>query len=300
MLRLIRGKVVSKLRHRALLPRDLWPVKALICWGIDTNVHRQALRRYWGAEPFEFLATTEGGIMAMQAWNKKGMTFLPGANFLEFIPDDELARERRSPNLDPATHLMDELLPGHSYEVVITSLNGMPFVRYRTGELVEVVAAADPETGVMLPQFSFVGRADRIIDIEGFTRLDETTLDRAISAVTGGAIEWTARKELEGEEPILRVYAEGVEDVTAFEAAVHESLVREDAYYRDLQSMLEVQPLRVTPVERGTFRRFYDNRRVAGYAVDVRSMPRVNPTDDELDELLDPAPDVRGSVEAAA
>lgn len=298
--RLVRGVLTAKAKRRKLLPRDLWPVKALICWGIDTNVHRDALRRYWGAEPFEFLATTEGGIMAMQGWNKKGMTFLPHVNFLEFIPDDELARERRSPNLDPATHVMDELQPGHSYEVVITSLNGMPFVRYRTGELVEVIAADDAETGVILPQFSFVGRADRIIDIEGFTRLDESTLDRAVSAVAGGAIEWTARKELEGDSPILRVYAEGVEDVTAFGSALHESLVAEDAYYRDLQTMLEVQPLRVTGVASGTFRTFYENRRRKGYALDVRSMPRVNPNDEEIAELLDASTPVPIAAEAAA
>jgi hypothetical protein len=291
--RMIRGLISAKLDKRSLLPRDLWPVKALICWGTDTDVHRDALRRYWGVEPYEFMAISEAGIMAAQGWNKKGMTFFPGTNFLEFIADDELARERRSPHLDPATHLMDDLEVGHSYEVVITSCNGMPFVRYRTGELVEVISATDEETGVMLPQFTLLGRADQLIDIEGFTRLDENTMGRAVGAVAGG-IEWSARKEYEEGEPVLRVYAEGVDDVEAFQEALHLSLIEEDNYYRDLLAMLEVHPLRATSVKAGAFKAFYENRRALGVALDARTMPRMNATDEELLELSGIRPEYSG------
>ncbi len=284
-MRMLRGLVAAKLGKRNLLPRDLWPVKALICWGTDTDVHREALKHYWGVEPYEFLAISEAGIMAAQGWNKRGMTFFPATTFLEFIADDELARERRSPHLDPATHLMDDLEVGHSYEVVITSCNGMPFVRYRTGELVEVIAAKDEETGVMLPQFSLLGRADQLIDIEGFTRLDENTMGRAISAVAG-AIEWTARKEYEDGRPVLRVYAEGIDDVAGFQESLHQSLLEHDSYYRDLLAMLEVHPLRASAVKTGAFKAFYDNRRSLGVALDARTMPRMNATDDELLELM--------------
>jgi hypothetical protein len=289
-IRLARGLIAAKLGKRNLLPRDLWPVKALICWGTDTDVHREALKRYWGVEPYEFLAISEAGIMAAQGWNKRGMTFFPGTNFLEFIADDELARERRSPHLDPATHLMDDLEVGHSYEVVITSCNGMPFVRYRTGELVEVISAVDAETGVMLPQFSVLGRADQLIDIEGFTRLDENTMGRAVGAV-GESIEWTARKEYEDGEPVLRVYAEGIEDVPAFQEALHVSLQEQDSYYCDLLAMLEVHPLRAAAVKAGAFKAFYENRRELGIPLDARTMPRMNATDDELLELMGARPE---------
>jgi hypothetical protein len=289
-IRMLRGLIAAKLGKRNLLPRDLWPVKALICWGTDTDVHREALTRYWGVEPYEFLAISEAGIMATQGWNKRGMTFFPGTNFLEFIADDELARERRSPHLDPATHLMDDLEVGHSYEVVITSCNGMPFVRYRTGELVEVIAAQDRETGVMLPQFTLLGRADQLIDMEGFTRLDENTMGRAVGAISG-AIEWTARKEYEDGSPILRVYAEGVDDVAAFQEALHLSLVEQDNYYRDLLTMLEVHPMRASAVRAGSFKAFYENRRALGVALDARTMPRMNATDEELLELMGARPE---------
>ncbi len=285
--RMLRGVIAAKLGKRNLLPRDLWPVKALVCWGTDTDVHREALKRYWGVEPFELLAISEAGIMAAQGWNKRGMTFFPGTNFLEFIADDELARERRSPHLDPATHLMDDLEVGRSYEVVITSCNGMPFVRYRTGELVEVIAMRDDETGVMLPQFSLLGRADQLIDIEGFTRLDENTMARVVGAVaeSDDAIEWTARKEYDNGEPVLRVYAEGVDDIDSFQESLHASLMEHDNYYRDLLTMLEVHPLRACTIKTGSFKAFYENRRILGVPLDARTMPRINATDDELLEL---------------
>jgi hypothetical protein len=299
--RLLRGVIAAKLGKRSLLPRDLWPVKALICWGTDTAVHREALKRYWGVFPYEFLATSEGGIMATQAWNRRGMTFFPGINFLEFIRDDELARERRSPNFDPATHLMDELVPGHSYEIVITSTNGMPFVRYRTGELVEVIDAKDDETGVMLPQVLPAGRSDQIIDIEGFTRLDENTLGRAIQAMAGSGVEWTARKEHEDATPVLRVYVEAPDDAEAFESKLHDSLLEHDPYFRDLQAMLEVKPMRVSALDAGSFRSFYLNRREAGYALDAQQMPRINATDNEMGELFgDRPPEVPEAMGAAA
>ena len=237
-LRLLRALVTSRWQRRKILPKDLWPVKALICWGTDTAIHRNELRRYWGVDPYEFTATTEAGIMAMQAWDRQGMTFVPAANFLEFIREDELARERRSPGFAPATHTMDELDVGRRYEVVITSCTGMPFVRYRTGELMEVVAERDDQVGTGLPQFLPAGRADEIIDIEGFTRLDENTVGRAINAVEAGAVEWTARKEYEVGVPVLRVYVEHADEYPDFESRLHESLVEHDSYYRDLQAML--------------------------------------------------------------
>ena len=87
--RLIRSYWKSKKEKRPMLPRDLWPLKGLICYGMDTSAYRQKLKYYWGKEPLEVYSSTEGIILAIQAWNKKGMTFLPFSGFLEFIPEAE-------------------------------------------------------------------------------------------------------------------------------------------------------------------------------------------------------------------
>ena len=46
MLRMAGAFLRSKLAGRSMLPRDLWPVKAVIGWGIDTPIYRELVRRY--------------------------------------------------------------------------------------------------------------------------------------------------------------------------------------------------------------------------------------------------------------
>lgn len=287
--RLLRGLLRSKRAGRRLLPKDLWSPKGLICWGTDTDVYREELRRYWGVDPFEFLAISEGGVLAMQAWNRQGMTFLPFANYLEFLPEHvALQSDGGGSAAHLETVLMDQVEPGVRYEVVITSCNGMPFVRYRTGVLVEVTSLRDTETGVQLPQFKTSGRAHDIIDVAGFTRLDETTLARAIKDVGLASTAWTARKEYNLAAPSLTVYVEDDgRPAQLLAEGIHRALLGHDQYYRDLESMLGIHPLRVVVLNGGAFRAFYRSRRARGFPLADIVMPRINASDAELDELLE-------------
>jgi hypothetical protein len=85
--RLLAAYIRSKRKKRSLLPRDIWPLKGLICYGTDTGIFRERLIRYWGKEPLEVYHGAETGLLATCAWNKKWMTFIPYFCFLEFIPE---------------------------------------------------------------------------------------------------------------------------------------------------------------------------------------------------------------------
>lgn len=67
LFRLSRAFLKSRLENRGVLPKDLWPLKALIGWGIDTSIYRDLVYKYWGAYPYEFHACTEAGIIAVQS-----------------------------------------------------------------------------------------------------------------------------------------------------------------------------------------------------------------------------------------
>jgi len=112
LLRLARARLRSRREGRPVLPRDLWPVKAVLSWGSDISIHRDRIRECWGKEPLEFYAFVEAGFVAMQTWNRKGMTFLPRSAFLEFIPEDEWLKGRGDPEYQPSTVLLDEVQPG--------------------------------------------------------------------------------------------------------------------------------------------------------------------------------------------
>ncbi len=287
-LRLLRAVVRSKLQHRRILPKDLWPTKAILCWGTDTELYRERIAEYWGHEPYEFFASTEMGIIAMQSWRKKAMTFVPDSAFLEFIPEDQWLESRRNPAFIPQTLLINQVRPGQTYELVITSFHGMPFLRYRVGFLVRVEAAEDREAGISLPQVRLVDRCDSIIDVAGFTRLGERSIIRALEAANVRHNGWFVRKERDGEQSTLHLYIETKGELSAEEVAqaVHQGLMDTDHDYHDLNTMLGPHPIKVTLLPLGAFQHYTELRLQQGASFSELRPPRVNPPDFQIKDLL--------------
>src|SRR4030042_802376 len=288
MWRLIRGLLRSKREGRALLPKDLWPLKGLLCYGTDTAIYREKLIHYWGKEPTENYGATEPGLIATHAWNKKNMTFVPFCCFLEFAPEEEWLKSREHKDYLPSTVLLDEVKPGKHYEIIFTSFYGMPFLRYRLGDLIKIVALEDEEAQIKLPQMVFETRADDLIDIAGFTRLDEKTIWQAIANTGIKHEEWSARKEYEQDKTIIRLYIELKEKNEAQEGErlIHKKLVDIDHDYRDLESMLGIRPLRVSLLPAGSFQRYYEKKKASGAELAHLKPPHMNASDTIIQELL--------------
>jgi hypothetical protein len=288
LMRVSRAYLRSKLEKRQVLPKDLWPVKALIGWGIDTSIYRDQVYQYWGAYPYEFHACTEAGIIAVQSWTRRGMTFIPNSNFLEFIPEAEWLRSRQDAFYEPRTVLISEVKPGERYELVITSFYGMPFIRYRLGHLIRITDLKDREAGIYLPQMVFEARADSLIDIAGFTRVSEKTVTRAIASARVDCEDWVIRKEIRSGKPTLHLYIEFTDGNAHRDLAplLHNELTKTDPGYHDLVVMMGLRPLEVTALRAGTFREYYDTRQRSGSALGERKPPRINPSDDIIAELL--------------
>jgi hypothetical protein len=286
--RLSRAYLMSKLEERSILPRDLWPVKALIGWGIDTSIYRDQVNKYWGAYPYEFHASTEAGIMAVQSWRRQGMTFIPHSNFFEFIPETEWLKSKRDFFYEPRTVLISEVKPDERYELVITSFYGMPFIRYRLGHLIRITSLADEEAQIHLPQMVFETRADDLIDIAGFTRVSEKTVMQAIANAGIDYEDWTIRKETIQGKPVLHLYIELSHNhqPAVLAPRLHKELMKTDPGYHDLAVMMESQPLQVTVLRAGTYRDYYRAGKENGLELAQRKPPRMNASDDVIMELL--------------
>ncbi|HJX12683.1 MAG TPA: GH3 auxin-responsive promoter family protein [Dehalococcoidales bacterium] len=293
MWRLLTAWLRSKRERRTMLPRDLWPLKGLSCYGMDTGIYRERLKYYWGKEPFESYGATETGLIATHAWNKKYMTFVPSFCFLEFIPEEDWLKSREDKAFRPRTVLLDEVKPGHRYEVVTTNFHGMPFLRYRLGDLVRIVAMEDREAGIRLPQMSFESRADDIIDIAGFARLDEKTVWQALVNAGAAFEDWAARKEYEDSKPVLRLYIELKKAVDAGELAgrIHRELGAINRDYANLESMLGVMPLRLYLLAGGSFQRYLEEKRREGVNLAQLKPPHMNASDAIIESLRKTAPD---------
>jgi phenylacetate-coenzyme A ligase PaaK-like adenylate-forming protein len=286
--RIIRAIVRSKLDGRGMLPRDLWEAKGIIAGGADTTIYRDKITHYWGKEPYELYSASEVGIIAIQSWTKKAMTFLPFFSFFEFIPEQESIKNWEDESCQPSTVLLNEVKEGECYEIVATNFHGLPFLRYRTGDLIQIVALRDKEAGIELPQMVFKSRADDIIDIAGFTRLDERTIWQAINNTGVQYKDWTIRKEYIEDNPILHLYIELKQEMNNDElgSLIHDALVAIDPSYNDMNSMLELQPVKVTLLSSGTFERYYLEKQTEGVDLAYLKPPHVNPRDSMIEVLL--------------
>lgn len=290
--RIARSLVKRKLLRMQVLPKDLWPTKAILGWGTDTSFFRDQVARYWGHVPFEIYACTEGALMAAETWERNGLVLNPYADFYEFIPLEESIRSREDERFQPRTLLIDAVEPGKTYEIVISNFYGMGFFRYRVGHLVKFLPESEQSDTFALPQFTFEGRADDRIDMAGFTRLDAKTIWEAMDKSGYAYQDWSVRKEFKGDSPILHMFlelkgpaAQATEPDDAA-MAIHHAIREVDPFYGDLETMLGIIPLKVTLLQAGTFDRFYDLRKVGGYDLELRTPPKMNTPDDDVADLL--------------
>jgi hypothetical protein len=282
--RLAGAKIKSTITHHTMQPRDLWEPKSIVGWGLDTRFYSEQISDAWGRPPYEIYASTEIGVMGVQFRDQGGLGLNPHTCFYEFIPESELEAERVDPNYQPRTCLLDEVEPGESYEVVATSFFGMPFARYRLGHIVKFTR----DYAGFGNEFLFVGRADERIDIGGFTRVDESTVWKAISRAELPINEWTIRREIEGIVPELHMYLELSNPYEAgrIVPTLHRSLKDCDPLYADLETMLGICPLNVTVLSPGTFDAFTDLKLRQGASLISSRPPRMNPNDETIGRLV--------------
>jgi hypothetical protein len=289
LFRLIRAVLKSKLRNQALLPKDIWKLKGIMTGGTDTDVYRDKIEYYWGLKPLEGYANTEGGTMCMQSWNFKGMTFFPDSCFLEFIPLDDILKQEKNPDHQLSTVLFDELETG-IYELVFTNFHGGIFIRYRIGDMFEVVTLEDEEIDCKLPQVRFYSRLKDIIDIGGFARLSEKEIWKSIEDTKIGYHDWVARKEIKEGEPILHIYLELLPEksipVNEARELIDKHLTNHVPEYKDLKTMLNYDTLEVTLLPTGSFEAYMDAQVKAGADLAHIKPPHMQPPDSIMENLL--------------
>jgi len=286
--RFIRAWWYSKRQKRPILPQDVWGAKGIMCGGTDTAIYKEDVAYYWGEMPFEVYGATEAINIAAQNWTKKWLTFIPYTAFWEFIPEDESIKSREDKSYQPTTLLLNELEEGKLYEVVLSQFYGMPLLRYKMGDIIKVVALSDDEAGVNLPQIVFHTKVGETIDLASLARLTERVVWQAVNNTKIKYEDWSARKEYDQNKAFLRLYIELKEEREAaeIEQLVHEQLKIVDLDYRDIDSWLELQPVRVTLLSPGTFERYYGEKVKEGADLAHLKPPHINAPEVVIQRLL--------------
>jgi sulfur relay (sulfurtransferase) DsrF/TusC family protein len=288
VLRLLQAWLSSKKEKRAILPKDLWRPKGILAYGLDTSIYKDDITHYWGTTPHESYAGTEGLVYAMQAWNRKGMTFLPDTVFLELIPYEQQPEHLDDEDYQPSTVLLSEVEEGKLYEVVVTQFYGMPLLRYRLNDIIKVTAMKDEDTRINLPQISFQRRVGETINLAGLAELDEKTIWQAIANTGIKYTDWSACKEYDQNQGFLRLYLELKEEREPAEIAtmIDKQLKIFDTDYQDVDDYLKLQPVRVTLLSPGTFQRYVDEKRKEGADLAHLKPNHVNAPETMIQQLL--------------
>ncbi|MBN1369452.1 MAG: GH3 auxin-responsive promoter family protein [Dehalococcoidaceae bacterium] len=284
--RLMKALIRSKMEGRKILPSDIWKLKGLTCGGTDASVYAKRLEHYFGRPLHQVYGCTESGLAALQSWKKKGLVFHPYLNFLEFIPEKELLKCQEDAGYQPKTVLIDEVQVGEIYELVITNFHGMPFLRYRPGDLFRVV---ESDEGIELPQFDFHARADGLIDLYNIIRLDERTVWEAINATGIKYEDWTAMKDYEDSWPVLQIYIEPREETNTDTLinAIHHHLLKTSPLYLEAITENEKNPVRVTLLKHGTFSRYMQQQQSKGADLAHLKPLHMNASEESLKHLLE-------------
>ena len=288
LLRLMKATLKSKLARRPMLPRDIWKLKGLMSAGADAAVYRQRIKEMWGRYPLEVYAATEPVIMALQTWDFKDMTFIPYLNFLEFIPEKEYEKHAEDCAYQPRTVLLDEVIPGEKYVLVITNFRGGPFVRYMLGDMIQITSLRNSELNINIPQMRYYSRADKVLDFFGAS-FTEQIIWQAIEDSGISYVDWVAHKETH-EGLRLHVLIEP-KDAEQSEKEITELLDRQLRSTReDYAYMVEGQGfklLKVTLLPSGAFQRYKAMQEASGVTMTRLKPPHINPSHDVLAVLMD-------------
>ena len=236
--------------------------------GTDNQCYKDDLEEMWGVRPMELFAGTEPSIIGTETWTRNGMYFFPDTCFYEFITEKDMLHNYEDPTFTPPTYLMDEVVPGEKYELVITVLKGGAFARYRVGDMYRCVGLTNQEDRTQIPRFEYVDRVPWIIDIAGFTRISENGIKSVIQLSGKPVTDWIAVKEYnEKKRPYLHLYIEVKKEALMYQA-MSTDILKEllttyfkyiDQDYRDLKKILGMDPLVVTILRCGTFH-LYESR----------------------------------------
>jgi hypothetical protein len=243
----------------------------------------------WGREPIEAYGCTEGGVFALQNWDGSALTLIPDMDFLEFIPIDEREKHERDPSYQPQTLLLDQVEAGEVYEVVLTNFLGGAYIRYRTGDLLEVTSIGNDDLGIHLPQFMFYSKGQDIIDLGSFCRLTERTIWPAIEQSGVPYADWIAIKAYTEDAPILKLYLEpanGAIDLAHARRVIHQHLCEMDPPYADLEDLLGIHPLRIESLTPGSFQYYREYQQASGADLAHLKPPHMCPSDAQLEILM--------------
>ena len=244
---------------------------------------REKIKEVTGGYPRTVYGSTESMMSNLPSLQHPGgFLFDWRVIYPEFIPENEGVDVNIKTVQAPETLSLDEVEVGKRYQFIATPFfNDM--TRYVMPDIFECIDSGDDVLGCQVPIFKYYSRADRLIVLHNFTRINEEELLQVMVDGDIPFVDFTARKEIGGSHDFMSIYIELTEDMDDEEikGRLDKALHEKDKDWRDLVDFLKYSPIKITKLPKGTVNRFLQDKE------GVPRLARIGMRDNRLKELID-------------
>ncbi len=214
-------------RLKKIHPKDLSKFRWGLFGGEPLGPYREVLTRMYGIEPYEIYTFTEFMPPAVECKMHQGMHLWLDICLAEIIPEEELEKERSDSTYVPKAMPLWKAKTGQRGEYVLTTFGeALPLVRYRFGDLIEIVGMEPCGCGFTHPRIKVPRRADISVISLGairfpFKQIEEKAL---LKTSHGQAKRWQLQITRQGHRPQLTIRLEPTSEISSHKLHAEEIL----------------------------------------------------------------------------
>ncbi len=212
-------------RVKKIQPKDLTTFKWGLFGGEPLDPYREVLTRVYGIEPYEIYTFTEFMPPSIECHMHNGMHLWLDICLPEIILETELEKESKDSTYVPKAIPLWKAKQGQRGEYVLTTFGeALPLIRYRLGDLIQVVGTEPCGCGYTHPRIKVPRRADISVISLGAIRFPFMQLEEKALSKTrhGQAKRWQLQISREGYRPQFIVRLEPNMEISSHKGFVEE------------------------------------------------------------------------------
>lgn len=258
-------------------------LKGFLTQDVSAGPLKEEMRKRSGHYPKTVFGSTETILSGLPSVEHPGSFFFDWrVTYHEFIPEDRAV----DPDIvtltePPETVRMMDVEPGKRYQLVVTPLY-FDLTKYVMPDMFECVSMGDDMLGSNIPVFKYYSRADRLLVLHNFTRINEEEMVSVLHDAEVPFVDFTARMELDGSREYMSLYIELSDDMSEDEVVerVNKRLLEFDKDWRDLTDFMNYTPLRATLLPKDAFKKYLHRKE------GIARVQRIGMREERFRELL--------------
>lgn len=257
-------------------------LKAFFTQDLSAGPLKERIKKITGSSPRTVFGSTESMMSNLPSLEHPGgFLFDWRVIYPEFIPE----KYRVDVNITTceASDILNlnQVEVGGRYQFIATPFfNDM--TRYVMPDIFECIDTGDDLLSCDTPIFKYHSRADKLLVLHNFTRINEEEIIDAMVLANIPFVDFTVRKEMDGSREYMSLYIELSSDMSESEIIerLNSVLIENDKDWRDLVNFLKFVPIKVNKLAKGSVNRYLQKK------VGVPRLSRIDMREELFTELI--------------